>query len=265
MNLNQRSTLFEPIFKEKISVIFGIANKESIAFSIANALYQSKSKLIIVYQERIEELVKKTCKKFNNVEFIPCDVTDENQLDNLFKIIKKKYNKIDHIVHSIAFAKKEDLEHQFIETKSHNFALAQQVSAYSLVEISRRALPFMKKTSSIITMSFQGSERVFKNYNVMGVCKATLEANVKYLAKDLGERGIRINAISAGPIPTRAALAIKEFSSMLETWENQSLLKRNVSQEEVAQTALFLLSELASGITGDVIHVDAGFHNVGYQ
>lgn len=256
---------FSSFFKSKVAVVFGVANKDSIAFSIAKNLYENDCKLVIVYQDRIEDLVKKTCKNFKNTEFIPCDVTQENQLDNLFKIIKKKYKKIDHIVHSIAFAKKEDLEHQFIETTAHNYALAQHVSAYSLVEISRRALPLMKKDSSIITMSFQGSERVFKNYNVMGVCKATLEANVKYLAKDLGERGIRINAISAGPIPTRAAMAIKEFSNMLNAWETQSLLKRNISQQEVANTAMFLLSKLSSGITGDVIHVDSGFHNVGYQ
>lgn len=251
-------------FNNKKILIFGVANKNSIAYSILNELYENGAEIIIAYQERAEKLVKDACKKFKNLDYFPCDVTRDETIIDLFKYIKKKYGKIDNIVHSIAFTKKEDLMNRFIETPKDHYQLAHEVSAYSLIQIARNGEKSLKKGGSIITLTFQGSNFVFENYNVMGICKANLEATVRYLAKDLGEKGVRINAVSAGPIKTLAASAISGFENMLNFWEKQSLLKRNVTAKEVAKAAAFLLSDYSSGITGEVLTVDAGFSKVGY-
>ena len=245
--------------KGKTAIVLGIINDKSIAYSIAKRLSEEGVKIAAGYQPRAEMIAVPTINTLQNTIPIPCDVVDEALLNSFFEKVKQELGKVDFIVHSIAFAKKEHLQGKFLDVNKRGFEVAQEVSAYSLVEITRRALPIMNSGGSIIAMTYLGSEKVVPNYNVMGIAKASLEACVRYLAYDLGEKNIRVNAISAGPIATLAATAIKDFYDMMLNYTAKAPLKRTITTDEVANTALFLVSDLSSGITGQVIYVDAGY------
>lgn len=247
-------------------VIMGVANKRSIAWGIAQSLSREGAKLIFTYQgDRLKENVEQLASTLDQdeVHLIPCDVTSDDDIVNAFAEIKNKVGVIHGLAHCIAFAKTEELEGEFINTSRDGYHLAQDISAYSLVAVAREARKLMTEGGSIVTLTYLGGERVVPNYNVMGVAKAALDANVKYLANDLGKDGIRVNAISAGPIRTLAAKGVRNFNSILKEIEEKAPLRRTVDQEEVGDTAMFLMSHLSRGITGEIIHVDAGFNILG--
>lgn len=247
----------------KKAIVFGIANDQSIAWHIAKVLNDNGVRLAVAYQERVESLVKPLLKLLNNPLAIPCDVVEDSLLDSFFEKVKQEFGKIDFLIHSIAFAKKEHLQGKYFDVDRRGYQVAQEVSAYSLAELTRRAYPIMSGNGSIIAMTHIGSEKVFPNYNVMGVCKAALEASVRYLAQDVGEKGIRVNAISSGPIKTLAASGITGFEKMLEQHVKIAPLKRLNTPDDVANLALFLCSDLSRNITGQVIFVDAGYSVMG--
>jgi len=249
--------------KGKKAVVFAVADENSVAWEITKQLQEQGVDVAVAYQERNYENVEPLIKELSESSFFKeCDVTDDKSLDDFFKEVKKRFGSIDFLVHSIAFAKKQYFENRFIDTDKKGYLKSHEVSSYSLVELARRAEPLMNKEGSIIAMSYIGSKRVSENYNIMGVCKAALEASVKYIAKDLGSeeknRKIRVNAVSFSPINTKAASGIKDFDKNLEKHKENSLLKRNISQEDVANTVLFLCSSMARNITGQTIYVDAG-------
>ncbi|MEB3287919.1 MAG: enoyl-ACP reductase [Vampirovibrionales bacterium] len=255
------------LLKGQVGIIFGVAHKSSIAWAIAQALSNAGMKLAFTYQgERLEKNVRELAETLEGSLVVPCDVTDDVQLDSVFAAIEKEYGRLDTLVHSVAFAQKEDLDGKYVDTSRDGYLLAQNISSYSLTAMAKRALPLFEKAGggSVVTLSYLGGERVVQNYNVMGVAKAALEMSVRYLAADLGEKNVRVNAISAGPIKTLAARGISGFSTILDAMKDRSPLRRNVETKEVANTALFLASPLSSGITGEVIHVDAGFHCTAY-
>jgi len=248
-------------------VVMGVANKRSIAWGIAQALHHAGGRLIFTYQgdrlkENVEELVS-TLERQDSY-LISCDVTKDEEIEHVFQTLSREFGIIHGLAHCIAFAKKEDLEGEFINTSRDGYHLAQDISAYSLVAVARAARPLMKEGGSIVTLTYLGGERVVENYNVMGVAKAALDANVRYLANDLGKEGIRVNGISAGPIRTLAAKGVGGFNNILHTIEEKAPLRRNVTQEDVGNVALFLMSDLSSAVTGEIIHVDSGYHILGY-
>jgi len=248
-------------------VVMGVANKRSIAWGIAQALHHAGARLIFTYQgdrlkENVEELVS-TLERQDSY-LISCDVTKDEEIEHVFQTLSREFGIIHGLAHCIAFAKKEDLEGEFINTSRDGYHLAQDISAYSLVAVARAARPLMKEGGSIVTLTYLGGERVVENYNVMGVAKAALDANVRYLANDLGKEGIRVNGISAGPIRTLAAKGVGGFNNILHTIEEKAPLRRNVTQEDVGNVALFLMSDLSSAVTGEIIHVDSGYHILGY-
>ncbi len=248
-------------------VIFGVAHKSSIAWAVARSLSQAGMRLAFTYQgDRLEKNVRELAETLEGSLILPCDVTDDAQLDAVFNAIGDEFGRLDTLVHSVAFAKREDLAGGFVDTSRDGFLMAQDISAYSLTAMAKRAVPLFEKAGggSIITMSYLGGERVVQNYNVMGVAKASLEMSVRYLANDLGAQNIRVNAISAGPIKTLAARGISGFSSILDEMKARTPLKRNVEAAEVGDTALYLASHLSRGVTGEVIHVDSGFHAMGF-
>ncbi|TCP63828.1 enoyl-ACP reductase FabI [Baia soyae] len=251
--------------KDKKVVIMGVANKRSIAWTIAKALHQQGVKLAFTYQgERLQKSVGQLVdSEMPGSLMVECDVTDDMQIESAFEQINQAWGSLDGVVHSIGFAKAEDLSDAYVYTSRDGYALAQDISAYSLVAVSREASKYLTSGGSIVTMTYMGSERVIPNYNVMGVAKAALEASVKYLAHDLGPSNIRVNAISAGPIRTLAAKGVKDFNSMLSVIEERSPLRRGTDPEEVADTTVFLLSHMSRGITGEVIHVDSGYNIMG--
>ncbi|ASS74417.1 enoyl-[acyl-carrier-protein] reductase [Tumebacillus algifaecis] len=246
-------------------LIMGVANDRSIAWAIAKALHEAGATLAFSYQgERLESRVQKLVETtMPGSSLISVDVTRDEEITAAFGQLKAEWGTMDGVVHSLAYAKAEDLEGSFVNTSREGFLLAHDISAYSLVTIAKEAKEMMTEGGSIITMTYIGGERIVSNYNVMGVAKAALEHSVRYLANDLGPQGIRVNAISAGPINTLAARGVKNFTSILPQVAEKSPLRRNITQEEVAKTALFLASDLASGITGETIHVDAGYHIMG--
>ncbi|MBO8170494.1 MAG: enoyl-ACP reductase FabI [Bacillaceae bacterium] len=247
-------------------LVMGVANKRSIAWGIAKSLSREGANLIFTYQgERLKENVAKLAETLDQEEthLIQCDVTKDEDIEKAFAEIREKVGVLHGIAHCIAFAKTEELEGEFVNTSRDGYHLAQDISAYSLVAVSREARPLMTEGGSIVTMTYLGGERVVPNYNVMGVAKAALDANVKYLANDLGKDNIRVNAISAGPIRTLAAKGVRDFNSILKEIEERAPLRRTIDQEEVGDTALFLFSQLSRGITGEIIHVDAGFNILG--
>ena len=248
----------------KKALIFGVANKKSIAYEIAKKFKEEGAELGFTYAgEALEKRVVPISEELGGKFCVKCDVTDDNDLNNTFETVKEKFGNFDILVHSIAFAPAEDLKGRFIDTSRNGFLKAMEISAYSLVELARRAEPLMNKHGSIITMTYYGSVKVVKNYNVMGVAKAALESSMRYLANELGEKGIRVNAISAGPIKTLAASGLSGFRKILSLIEERAPLKRNVTQEDVAKAALFLCSDLSSGVTGDVLYVDSGYNILG--
>lgn len=250
----------------KTYVIMGVANKRSLAWAIAKSLHGAGARLIFTYQgERLEQNVRElseTLERRDSV-LLPCDVTKDEEIAKAFQTIKEEVKVIHGIAHCIAFAKTEELEGEYLETSREGYHLAQDISAYSLVAVSKAAKELMSEGGSIVTLTYLGGERVVPNYNVMGVAKAALDASVKYLANDLGKYGIRVNSISAGPMRTLAAKGVKNFNQILKTIEEKSPLRRTVVQEEVGDTALFLFSELSRGITGEMIHVDGGYNILG--
>lgn len=249
--------------KGKTFVIMGVANKRSIAWGIARSLDQSGANLIFTYAgERFEKSVRDLVATLegNHDIILPCDVTSDEDVEKCFLSIKEQAGKIDGLAHCIAFAKTEELAGDFSETSREGYLLAQNISSYSLTIISKYAKPLMTDGGSIVALTYIGGERVLPNYNVMGVAKAALEMSVRYLAADLGRQGIRVNAISSGPIRTLSSKGVSDFNSILHEIEEKAPLHRNTTPEEVGDTAVFLFSEMSRGITGETIHVDSGYH-----
>jgi len=250
----------------KTGLIVGIANKRSIAWAIAQAAAAEGASLVLTHQgERLEENVRELAATLPAALVLPCDVTNDEQMDAVFAAIERDHGGLDFLVHGAAFAHREDLAAPFVQTSRDGFRLALEVSAYSLLSLSRRAVPLMEKRGggSILTLTYLGSERVFTNYNVMGVAKAALESSVRYLASDLGPKNIRVNAISAGPIKTLAASGISGFSSILQTYRDRAPLRRTVDTSEVADAAMFLLGPAGRAVTAEILMVDGGFHAMG--
>lgn len=252
------------MLENKVGMIFGVANKRSIAWACAEACLNQGARLAFTYQgERLKENVEKLTRDLPDTTVVPCDVTNQQEVDAAFSAVGEKYGKLDFLVHSIAFAPREALEGEFLTTTREAFLTAMEISTFSLTQVSLAAMPLMKDGGSIVTMSYYGAEKVVMNYNVMGVAKAALEASTRYLAADLGRHNIRVNAISAGPINTLSARGVKNMGSLLSYVGEKSPLKRNVEAREVGNTALFLVSDLASGITGETIYVDCGYNIMG--
>ena len=247
------------------AVVFGVANKRSIAWSIAQGLHAAGAKLAITYQnERLKEEAHDLILSLPGAEALQCDVSQDAEIDRLFADLKSRYGKLHVLVHSVAFAPAEELKGDFVNTTREGFRVAHDVSVYSLIALARAAAPLMEDGGSIITMTYYGAEKVVPHYNVMGVAKAALEATVRYLASDLGKQRIRVNAISAGPIKTLAARGISGLGDMLKAHADRSPLKRNVEVNEVGSTGVFLASDASSGITGETIYVDCGYNIMGF-
>jgi len=248
----------------RTAVVFGVANKRSIAWAIAQQMQQAGAQLAITYQnERLKQEAADLIAELPNAQAFQCDVSRDEEIAQLFEQLKERYGKLDVLVHSIAYAPAEDLKGDFAETSRDGFRIALDTSAYSLVALARAARPLMTEGGSIMTMTYYGSARVIPRYNVMGVAKAALEASVRYLAYDLGKNNIRVNAISAGPIKTLASRGISGFGDMLKEQAERAPLKRNVDVNEVATTAVFLASDAGSGITGETLYVDGGYNIMG--
>jgi len=264
-SLVRYNTSFMPgLLEGKNALILGVANRWSLAFAIAQAFRREGAGLVLTYQgERQRLTVEDLAKELGALAVMPCDVTSDQDVERLAADLKKTPGRLDCVVHSIAFANREDLARPFVETSRSGFLLAQEVSAYSLVAVARAAVPLMSDGGSIITLTYLGATRVVPNYNVMGVAKAALEASVRYLASDLGPSNIRVNAISAGPVKTASARGIKDFSTVLGAVSQKAPLRRNTNPAEVADVAAFLASDLGRGVTGNVIFVDAGFQVMG--
>jgi enoyl-[acyl-carrier protein] reductase I len=246
------------------AVVFGVANKRSIAWAIAQQLQAGGAKLAITYQnERIRQEAEEMILSLPGDPF-QCDVSSDDQIDSLFEQLKRRYGRIDALVHSIAYAPPEELRNDFVMTSREGFRIAHEISVYSLIALARAAAPLMSQGGSIITLTYFGAEKVVPNYNVMGVAKAALESTVRYLAYDLGKKNIRVNAISAGPVKTLAGRGIAGLGEMLKAHATRSPLQRNVDVEEVAATAAFLAGRGAAGITGETIYVDCGYNIMGF-
>jgi enoyl-[acyl-carrier protein] reductase I len=250
----------------QFGVVVGIANRRSIAWAIAQAASQAGARLALTYQDdRLRENVEELAALTRDPLVLPCDVAHDQALDELFETIDREFGGLDFVVHGAAFAPKAELADRFVRTSRDGFRIALDVSAYSLVAMARRAHPLMVRRGggSIVTLTYLGSQRVFPNYNVMGVAKAALEASVRYLAHDLGPDNIRVNAISAGPIRTLAATGIAGFGDILGIYRDRAPLRRNIAAEEVAAAAMFLIGAESRGVTGEILFVDAGFHTAG--
>lgn len=249
----------------RVAVVFGVANKRSIAWSIAQGLQNAGAKLAVTYQnERLEQEARDLILSLPGAEAFQCDVSRDEEVAQLFAKLKDRYGKLHTVVHSVAYAPAEELKNDFVQTTREGFRIAHDVSVYSLIAVSRAALPLMEDGGSIITMTYYGAEKVVPHYNVMGVAKAALECTVRYLAYDLGKRNIRVNAISAGPIKTLAARGISGLSDMMKSHAERAPLKRNVDVNEVGSTGVFLASDASSGITGEIIYVDCGYNIMGF-
>jgi enoyl-[acyl-carrier protein] reductase I len=253
------------MLKDKLGLVFGVANKRSIAWSIAQAWRQAGARLAFTYQgERLKENVEELAGTFGqDTPIYPCDVTRDEEILSVFENLRRDFGKLHLVLHSVAFAPREALEGRFINTSREAFRIAHDVSAYSLLGIVRAAQPLMTEGGSIIAMTYYGAEKVVPHYNVMGVAKASLEATVRYLAHDLGPDKIRVNAISAGPMNTLAARGISGFGEMLKHHADHAPLKRNVLPKELGDTGLYLASDMSSGVTGEVIYVDCGYNIMG--
>ncbi|MDA1349765.1 MAG: enoyl-ACP reductase [Chloroflexi bacterium] len=248
----------------KTGVVFGVANHRSIAWSIAEILNRAGARLAIAYQnERVRDTVEKLASGLNDPILVECDVSDDANVQEAYETVGAAFGKLDIIVHSIAFAQRDDLGGPFIETGREGFRTAMDISAYSLLPVARYGAPLMTEGGSIIAMTFQASDRIFPGYNVMGTAKAALENEVKHLAYDLGPANIRVNAISAGPLDTLSSRVISHYRDMKRVHAERSPMKRNITAEEVAKTALFLCSDLSSGVSAEIIYVDTGYHVMG--
>jgi enoyl-[acyl-carrier protein] reductase I len=250
----------------KHGLIVGVANKRSISWGIAQAAAAAGARLAFTYpSERLEENVRELAAKLDNAVVLPCDVTSDQQITDLTGAIDREFGGLDFLVHGAAFAPGDALSNPFVDTTRESFRIALDVSAYSLIGLTRAVMPLMERRGggSVLTLTYLGSQRVFTNYNVMGVAKAALEAAVRYLASDLGAKNIRVNAISAGPIKTLAAAGISGFSNILQVYRDRAPLRRNVELGEVADAAVFLLSPASRAITGEIVMVDGGYHAIG--
>lgn len=248
----------------KRGLIMGVANDRSIAWGIANVLAAQGAELAFSYQgEALQKRVEPLAASVGSNIVVPCDVMNDESMDNLFAVIKEKWGKLDFLVHCIAFSHRKELDGQYLDTTRTNFLHSMDVSCYSFTTLCKRAAQLMPDGGSLLTLSYLGAEKVIPHYNVMGVVKAALEASVKYLSVDLGPKNIRVNAISAGPIKTLAASGIGDFRYIMRWNEINSPLKRNVTITEVGYNALYLLSDMGTGMTGEILHVDSGYHNVG--
>jgi enoyl-[acyl-carrier protein] reductase I len=250
----------------KTGLVVGIANKRSIAWALARAAQAAGARLAVTYQgERLEENVRELAAELSDPVIVPCDVTDDGQMANVFDAVDREFGGLDFLVHGAAYAPREELSAPFVQTTREGFRTSLDISAYSLIALSRGALPLMERRGggSILTLTYLGSERVFQNYNVMGVAKAALEAAVRYLAADLGPKGIRVNAISAGPIKTLAASGISGFSGILQHYRDRAPLRRTVETAEIADAAMFLLGPAGRAVTAEILMVDGGYHATG--
>ena len=248
----------------KRGLIMGVANDRSIAWGIASAVSAQGAELAFTYQgDALAKRVKPLAERVGSDIVLPCDVTDDASIDQTFSILQERWGALDFVVHAIAYSDKEELKGKYVNTSRGNFTRTLDVSCYSFTAVAQRAVPMMAKGGSLLTLTYYGAERVMPHYNVMGIAKAALEASVRYLASDLGEQNIRVNAISAGPIKTLAASGIGDFRYILKWNEYNSPLRRNVTIDQVGGSALYLLSDLSNGVTGEVHHVDCGYHTVG--
>lgn len=248
----------------KRCLIMGVANERSIAWGIAQELIEQGAELAFTYQgEALEKRVRPLAESVGSKIVLPCDVTDEASVDALFATLKKEWGTLDGVVHAIAFSDKNELDGMYVDTTRSNFLKTMDISVFSFTSVARAASELMTNGGSLVTLTYYGAERVMPHYNVMGVAKAALEASVRYLATDLGPRNIRVNAISAGPIKTLAASGIGDFRYILKWNELNSPLRRNVTIQDVGRAGLFLMSDLGSGVTGETMHVDSGYHTVG--
>jgi len=253
------------LLERKTGLVLGIANKRSLAWGIAQAVSREGARLAVTYQgERLEENVRELAAGLKDPVILPCDVSRDEDIDVLMRGVQKELGGLDFVVHAVAYALREELDGEFLNTSREGYRMAQDISSYSLTAVARRAAPLMEgRSGSIVTLTYLGGERVVPHYNVMGVAKAALDMSVRYLAADLGPKGIRVNAISAGPIKTIASSGVHGISKMLEYHRTHAPLRKNTEQEEVGDAALFLVSPLSRGVTGEVIHVDGGFHVMG--
>jgi enoyl-[acyl-carrier protein] reductase I len=252
------------LLEGKRGLILGVANKRSIAWGIAQSVSREGARLALTYQgERLKENVEELAATLKDPVILPCDVAKDEDLQALAQSVQKELGGLDFVVHAVAFALREELDGEFLNTSREGYRIAQDISSYSLTALAKATAPLMANGGSIVTLSYLGGERVVPHYNVMGVAKAALEMSVRYLASDLGPKGIRVNALSAGPIKTLAASGVHGLSKMLEYHRTHAPLRKNTEQEEVGDAALFLVSSLGRGVTGEVIHVDGGFHVMG--
>ena len=253
------------LFEGKRVLVFGVANERSIAWGIAQAMHEHGASFVFTYAgDALEKRVRPLAESVNAELILPCDVTNDEQVESCFEQIRAHWDSADVLIHSVAYANREDLEGRFVDTSRAGFIIAHEVSVYSLVLLARHALPLLApRKGNIITMSYYGAEKVVPHYNVMGVAKAALEASVRYLAADLGPDGVRVNAISAGPIKTLAASGVKGLKGILSVVEEKTPMRRNVTQHDVGKASLFLCSDLASGVTGETIYVDSGYNIMG--
>lgn len=253
------------LLEGKTGIVFGVANKRSLAWAIARRADSEGARIALTYQgERLEENARELASSLKDPVVLSCDVTRDQDMDSAFAQVKDSFGSLDFVVHAVAFAQREDLEGLFLDTSRDGFRIAMDISVYSLTAIARRAAPMMEgRNGSIITLTYLGGERVIPHYNVMGVAKAALDMSVRYLAWDMGERGIRVNGISAGPIRTLASAGIGGFTKILDHMRSHAPLRRNVDQDQVADSALFLLSDSSRGITGEILHVDSGYNIMG--
>jgi enoyl-[acyl-carrier protein] reductase I len=250
----------------KRGLIMGLANEKSIAWGIAKACAQAGAELAFSYQgDALKKRVAPLAAELGSSLVLECDVADEGSVDRLFAELGKSWDRLDFVVHAIGFSDKNELRGRYVDTSAANFRMTMDISVYSFTAIAQRAEKLMTEGGALLTLTYYGAEQVMPHYNVMGVAKAALEASVMYLAEDLGKDGIRVNAISAGPIKTLAASGIGDFRYIMKWNELNSPLRRNVTQDEVGKSALYLLSDLGSGVTGEVLHVDAGYHVVGMK
>ena len=254
----------EGLMTGKRGLIMGVANDRSIAWGIARAAHAHGAELGFTFQgEALEKRVRPLAQSIGSDTVMPCDVADDESIDGVFRAIEERWGKLDFLVHAIAYSDKDELKGQYVNTSRDNFLRSLDISCYSFTAVAQRAVPLMRGGGSLLTMTYFGAERVMPHYNVMGVAKAALEASVRYLASDLGKDGIRVNAVSAGPIKTLASSGIGDFRYILKWNEYNSPLRRNVTLDQVGGAAVYLLSDLSTGVTGEVHHVDCGYHVVG--
>ncbi|HEX8087963.1 MAG TPA: enoyl-ACP reductase [Blastocatellia bacterium] len=253
------------LLEGKTGIVFGVANKRSLAWAIARRAAEQGARVALTYQgERLEENARELAASLKDALVLPCDVTRDEDIEAVFARVKEEFGGLDFVVHGVAYALREELEGDYINTSREGYRISQDISVYSLTAIAKAAMPLMEgREASIITLTYLGGERVIPGYNVMGIAKAALDMSVRYLASNLGPRGIRVNGISAGPVKTLASAGIGGFSKILEHMRSHAPLRRNIDQTEVADAALFLLSNMSRGVTGEILHVDSGYNIMG--